>query len=127
MEVALSAGPTRTPQLRAVTLGMSPVPSTIVTNGAVVGAEHWAYNDTLGIAENVRPVEGLRLTVVLTKLTEVPHDNALTVGGLHNCWRFQAVRMLRHWSSSDRAWRVLNLVFGLYLGGALNWGSSEAC
>jgi len=89
MEVTPSAGPSRTPQLGTVTLGMRPIPSTIVANGTVVRPQHGAHDDTLGVTENVRLVEGLRFTIVLTELAEVPDDNVLTIGGLHDRWRFQ--------------------------------------
>jgi len=127
MEVLSSAKPLRTPKLRAVTLGMGPVPAPIITNGAVVGAQHRAHYNTVGVPEDVRRVERHPLTVILTELAVVADDKTLTVVGLHNFRGFQNLNAVRNFSYSAR-WRgpVHYLVIGLHFGCDLSCTPSDS-
>jgi len=115
----------RTSQLRAVTLGVRPVTSTVVADGTIVSPENWTHHLTLGVTENMRFIEGLRFTVVLTELTVVPDDNTLTIGSLHNCRRLHDLGvMCDRCVSSDHLMTLLNrMIHILHLSGDMSRGA----
>jgi len=73
---------------------MSPVSAAIVAKGAIVGAKNGTHDNTMGVTKDVTSVEIFRLAIVLTELTIVPDDKALSARGLHNSRRLHILMLL---------------------------------